>query len=221
MQRGAACEIARWQPTRLKLGVAHPSLYHSRLHDEGRVGEPCAVAPGCPARGRENRWLQFHPSRPLQREVPRVRVYLGIMADAVPLISTIERLLGAQFDDCSWPMESARGSLADRCWREAVLCETNSLKELVGAALLPLVLTALQKLIGERRFACVPALSSTRNYGVLLFEKEGADAFNRQQREVLIRYAKRIGEILENDLMGQGQSLFDQLPNDRQDSLWL
>jgi len=151
----------------------------------------------------------------------RVRVHLGIMADAVPLISTIEQLLGAQFDDCSWPMESTQGSLADRCWREAVLCETNSLKELVGAALPPLVLVAVQQLIGERRFACVPALSSTRNYGVLLFEKEGADAFNRQQREVLIRYAKRIGEILENDLMGQGQSLFDHLPSDRQDSLWL
>jgi PAS domain S-box-containing protein len=139
----------------------------------------------------------------------------------VPLISTIERLLGAHFDDCSWPMESTQGSLADRCWREAVLCETNSLKELVGAALPPLVVAAVERLIGERRFACVPALSSTRNYGVLLFEKEGADPFNRQQREVLIRYAKRIGEILENDLMGQGQSLFDQLPNDRQDSLWL
>jgi PAS domain S-box-containing protein len=151
----------------------------------------------------------------------RVRVHLGIMADAVPLISTIERLLGAHFDDCSWPMESAQGSLADRCWREAVLCETNSLKELAGAALPPLVLAAVEGLIGERRFACVPALSSTRNYGVLLFEKEGADAFNRQQREVLIRYAKRIGEILENDLMGQGQSFFDQLPSDRQDSLWL
>ena len=151
----------------------------------------------------------------------RVRVHLGIMADALPLISTIERLLGAQFDDCSWPMESARGSLADRCWREAVLGETNSLKELVGAALPPLILAAVEQLIGERRFACVPALSSTRNYGVLLFEKEGADAFNRQQREVLIRYAKRIGEILENDLMGQGQSLFDHLPSDRQDSLWL
>ena len=151
----------------------------------------------------------------------RVRVHLGIVADAVPLISTIERLLGAQFDDCSWPMESVQGSLADRCWREAVLCETNSLKELVGAALPPLVLAAVEKLIGERRFACVPALSSTRNYGVLLFEKGGADAFNRQQREVLIRYAKRIGEILENDLMGQGQSLFDHLPSDGQDSLWL
>lgn len=151
----------------------------------------------------------------------RVRVHLGTMADAVPLISNIERLLGAQFDDCSWPMESAQGSLADRCWREAVLCETNSLKELVGAALPPLVLAAVEQLIGDRRFACVPALSSTRNYGVLLFEKEGADTFNRQQREVLIRYAQRIGEILENDLMGQGQSLFDQLPNDRQDSLWL
>ena len=54
----------------------------------------------------------------------------------VPVISTIERLLGAQFDDCSWPMEKREGSLADRCWREAVRCaETKSLKELVGGTL--------------------------------------------------------------------------------------
>ena len=149
----------------------------------------------------------------------RIRVHLGITADAFPVIAQIEKMLGAQFQDFSWPMQSAEGSLAIRCWREALFCETASLQELVGAALPPLVLLAVERLIGERSYACVPALSSTRNYGVLLFEKEGHQPFNRQQREVLMRYARRIGEILENDLMGQSQTLFDQLPDDEPDSL--
>ena len=148
-----------------------------------------------------------------------IRVHLGITADAFPVIAEIEKMLGAQFPGFSWPMSSAEGSLVSRSWREALFCETTSLKELVGAALPPFILAATARLIGERDFACVPALGSTRNYGVLLFEKEGLQPFNRQQREVLLRYARRIGEILENDLMGQSQTLFDHLPDDEPDSL--
>jgi PAS domain-containing protein len=44
-----------------------------------------------------------------------------------------------------------------------------------------------------------------------MFQKEGAHPFNQQQREVILRYARRIGEILENDLMGQGQQLIAEL----------
>jgi PAS domain S-box-containing protein len=148
-----------------------------------------------------------------------IRVHLGITADAFPVIAEIEKMLGAQFPRFSWPMKSAEGSLIARSWREALFCETTSLKELVGAALPPFILAATVRLVGERSYACVPALGSTRNYGVLLFEKEGHQPFNRQQREVLLRYARRIGEILENDLMGQSQTLFDHLPDDEPDSL--
>ena len=148
-----------------------------------------------------------------------IRVHLGITADAFPVIAEIEKLLGARFPGFSWPMKSAEGSLVTRSWREALYCESISLKELVGAALPPLILAAVTRLVGEHRYACVPALSSTRNYGVLLFEKDGHKPFNRQQREVLLRYARRIGEILENDLMGQSQTLFDHLPDDEPDSL--
>ena len=148
-----------------------------------------------------------------------IRVHLGITADAFPIIAEIEKLLGARFPGFSWPMKSAEGSLVTRSWREALYYETTSLKELVGAALPPVILVAVTRLVGEHRFACVPALSSTRNYGVLLFEKDGHQPFNRQQREVLLRYARRIGEILENDLMGQSQTLFDHLPDDEPDIL--
>ena len=148
-----------------------------------------------------------------------IRVHLGITANAFPVIAEIEKLLGARFPGFSWPLPSAEGSLVARSWREARYCETTSLKELVGDALSPLILAAVTRLVGEHRFACVPALGSTRNYGVLLFEKDGHQPFNRQQREVLLRYARRIGEILENDLMGQSQTLFDHLPDDQPDSL--
>jgi PAS domain S-box-containing protein len=149
----------------------------------------------------------------------KIRVHLGITADAFPVIDEIEKMLGSSFRDFTWPMRSADGSLVTRSWREARFCETTSLKELVGAALPPFILGAITSLVGARRYGCVPALGSTRNYGVLLFEKEGIQPFNRQQREVLLRYGRRIGEILENDLKGQSQTLFDHLPDDEPDSL--
>jgi PAS domain S-box-containing protein len=149
----------------------------------------------------------------------KIRVHLGITADVFPVIDEIEKMLGSSFRDFSWPMTSADRSLVTRSWREARFCETTSLKELVGAALPPFILAAIARLVGERRYGCVPALGSTRNYGILLFEKQGIQPFNRQQREVLLRYGRRIGEILENDLKGQSQTLFDHLPDDEPDSL--
>lgn len=149
----------------------------------------------------------------------QVRVHLGITAGARPIIKRIEQALGTSFRDFAWPMASAEGSLVARSWREALFCETSSLAELVGTALPPPALVALAQMVGERRFACVPAIGSNRNYGVLLFEKDGNQPFNRQQREVLLRYARRIGEIVENDLIGQRQILFDQILDSKPDAL--
>ncbi len=149
----------------------------------------------------------------------QVRVHLGITAGALPVIAEIEKALGSPFRRFAWPMARAEGSLVARSWREALFCETASFAELVGTALPPAVLSLLAALVGERRFACVPALSATRTYGVLLFEKQGTQAFSRQQREVLLRYARRIGEIVENDLLGQRQALFEQIPDCEVDSL--
>jgi PAS domain S-box-containing protein len=148
-----------------------------------------------------------------------IRVHLGIAAHALPVLAEIEKLMGTRFSNLSCSMERAEDSLVSRCWREAVYCETTSLKELIGGAIPSLVRIAIEPLVGLRQFACVPALSATRSYGVLLFEKRGTHPFNRQQREVLVRYARRIGEILENDLLGQSQTLFDSLSDGQPDSL--
>jgi PAS domain S-box-containing protein len=142
----------------------------------------------------------------------QISVRLGTMAVSYPLLAEVEQVIGGSLGAISFSVKSAADSLVYRAWRERCVLETSSLSELVGGALPRLVTQQMWRLIGEHRFICVPALSASRSYGVLLFQKEGGHPFNPQQREVILRYARRIGEILENDLMVQGQQLFAQLP---------
>jgi len=142
----------------------------------------------------------------------QISVRLGTMAVSYPLLAEVEQVIGGSLGALSFSVKSASDSLVYRAWRERTVHETSSLSELVGGALPRLVTEQMWRLIGEHRFICVPALSATRSYGVLVFQKEGKHPFNPQQREVVLRYARRIGEILENDLRVQGQQLFAQLP---------
>jgi PAS domain S-box-containing protein len=135
-----------------------------------------------------------------------IRVRLGTSA-VDPIVAAIETLLGGPFDGLVFPTTRAKNSLILRAFRERCILETGSLAELVGSAFPAAIVPALALLVGERRLLCVPALGPTRAYGVLIFERDGHEPFSRQQRELLLRYARRIGEILENDLVGQGQSL--------------
>ncbi len=142
----------------------------------------------------------------------QIAVRLGTMAVSYPLIAEVEQMMGGRLGTISFSVKSAADSLVYRAWRERAVLETSSLAELVGGAIPRLVTEQMWRLIGEHRFICVPALSATRSYGVLLFQKEGRHPFNPQQREVILRYARRIGELLENDTMVQGQQLFAQHP---------
>ncbi len=147
----------------------------------------------------------------INEETQEIRIRLGTMAASYPLLAKLEHLMGKSFQGLTIPVERAKDSLVYRTWLDHSIEETSSLPELVGSALPQPLVKQVGRVIGEHRFICVPALSGARNYGVLLFQKEGAHPFNRQQREVLLRYARRIGEILENDLMGQGQLIISQL----------
>ncbi len=135
-------------------------------------------------------------------------VRLGARATSDAILAQLEEVLGDSFRGITFPMEQAEDSLICRCWREQALMDTSALSVLVGSALAPAAVEQMEQLIGEHRYTCVPALSGSRNYGVILFEKEGAAPFTRQQTEVVLRFARRIGKLLENDLMGQGQALF-------------
>ncbi len=157
----------------------------------------------------------------INEKTQEIRVRLGAMAVSNPIIAALEGLLGRSFQGACFPVRLAQGSLIYRAWRDHSVLETSSLAELVGGVMPARLVAQMSRLIGEQRFICVPARSSSRSYGVLLFQKEGPHPFSRQQREVLLRYARRIGEILESDLTGQGQLLVAQLPGGGPDYLLL
>jgi GAF domain-containing protein len=147
----------------------------------------------------------------INEKTQEIRIRLGTLAVANPVVSEIEQVLGNSLHEICVPIRGAEKALAFRAWRERAILETSSLAELVGTAFGPGVVEQLAPLVGDLRFICVPALSHSRCYGVLLFQKEGKHPFTRQQREVILRYARRIGAILEADLTGQGQLLFSRM----------
>jgi signal transduction histidine kinase len=150
-----------------------------------------------------------------------IRVRLGAMASSYPMLAELERLLGDSFKGITFPMSRARDSLVVRCWQERSILETSSLYELVGSALPLPALAQMDTIIGTHRFAVVPASSDSRSYGVILLEKEGPQPFSRQQCEVLLRYARRIGQIVEDDMTGRGHRLISGSGRDRRKYLLL
>lgn len=137
-----------------------------------------------------------------------IRIRVGAMATSYPVLDAIEGVLGETFSGFVMPIDHAADSLVIQSWRDRTTRETSSLRELVGSAFSPEVVGAVQRIVGDQRFICVPARTTSVNYGVLLFAREGDHPFSGAQRETLLRYARSIGELIENDLMRQGQSLF-------------
>ena len=134
-------------------------------------------------------------------------IQLGAMASSFPVLEQLEQLMGESFGGISFSTDQAADSLIVRSWKEQAILQTPDLDVLVGSALPGAALEQMRQLIGEHHFTCVPALSASRSYGVVLFEKEGVRPFSRQQCEVALCCARHIGDALQNDLVTQGQDL--------------
>jgi PAS domain S-box-containing protein len=147
----------------------------------------------------------------INEQTQEVRIRLGTMAASNPVVDELEQVLGDSLQEIGFSLREVQDSAVYESWRDRTIRETSSLAELVGGAFPTEMIEQMTSLIGEHRFICVPALSAQRNFGVLLFQKEGRQPFSRQQRVVLLRYARRIAEILERDLMGQRQMLVSSL----------
>ncbi len=139
----------------------------------------------------------------INERAQEMRVRVGVSAEQYAALGEVERAMGETLRGLSVPIARATDSLVYRAWRHGAVQETSSLAEMVGSAIPREVLEQFEPLIGPRRFLLVPAAGAHRQYGVLLFEKPGTTPYSRQQREVLLRYARRIGEIIENDMRGQ------------------
>ena len=139
-----------------------------------------------------------------------VRVRVGTIGERLQMVGRVEGLIGSSLSGVAFPMSDVADSLVYATWRDRAIHETASLGELVGSFVPPEIAEQVSTLIGDHRFLCVPVLSGARGCGVIIFEKEGRHPFSRQQRELLLRYAQRIGEIIENDVRGRAITMAEE-----------
>lgn len=126
------------------------------------------------------------------------RVVVATMAAIRSQIGDVENLLGA-VQNVAFPLRAlSTSALAYRAWKERVSLETSSLAEIIGPEIMPDDgVEAAMDYLGAHRFFLVPVMSGSLSFGVLIFEKPGTNPFSPQQRELLIRYAQRVGEIID------------------------
>ncbi|HUU03075.1 MAG TPA: ATP-binding protein [Myxococcota bacterium] len=134
------------------------------------------------------------------------RVRVGLIAKKRVELNAIEEVFGSALQSMPFPFESIESSLVYAAWRDHAVYETSSLTELVGTAFSGEVAERVEEMIGEQRFICVPVECGRRNFGVIIFTKEDPGPFGLQRREILLRYAQRIGEIIENEMRGVNAS---------------
>jgi len=124
-----------------------------------------------------------------------VELRVGTIAQSLKPLARVEEIVG-DLKGASFALGDVDTSLVYRSWKEHSVFETSSLGELAGDAFHPEVVGPITTMIGDHRFICVPALAGDGCQGVVVFEKEGTAPFNRQQRELLVQYAQRIGDII-------------------------
>ena len=144
----------------------------------------------------------------INERTQEISIRLGVAAGSQPILGEIEKLLGGSFQAITIPVAQALDSLIYRCFRDREVHQSSTIAEMVGPTFPAPVAEQLDRLAGQHAFISVPAQGPRRVYGVLVFQKQGREPFTRRQSEVLLRYARRIGEILENSGTGRGQSLF-------------
>ncbi len=138
------------------------------------------------------------------RKTREVYIRVGASAERANALGDIESVLGGTMQSMVFSIEEVSDSLVAAAWRDRTSYETSSLVELVGTAFPREMVEQVSEYIGVQSFICVPVTCGPRIFGVMIFTKEDQHPYGPQQREILLRYAQRIGEIIDNDLRSRG-----------------
>ncbi|MDD5305977.1 MAG: ATP-binding protein [Deltaproteobacteria bacterium] len=136
-----------------------------------------------------------------------IRVRVGTLAPRNAKLASVERIFGNTIHRSVFAMRKVEDSLVYAAWRDRAIYETSSFIEMVGSAFPRILGEKVDGLIGELRYICVPVVRPSGILGVMIFTKEDVQPFGRQQREVLLQYAQRVGEIIENEARSRGSEL--------------
>ena len=124
-----------------------------------------------------------------------LRLRVGTMAASYPALAEVESILGS-VQTLEVSFEEAADTMVFAAWRDREVLETSFLTDLAAGAYPHEMLEAIDSMLGEHRYIFVPILCGDRALGVIVFEKPSVRPFSLQQRELLVLYAQRLGEIL-------------------------
>ena len=136
-----------------------------------------------------------------------VVIRVGIIAEQQQIISDIEELFKSSLMGKAFSIKDIRGSGTIDAITTRSVWETSSLQALVGNVFPADAVKMVADMIGDHRFIHVPVLSGPKMYGYIIFEKAGLTPFSAQQREIMLRYAQRIADLLDNDIKTLGGAL--------------
>jgi signal transduction histidine kinase len=148
-----------------------------------------------------------------------IRVRVGTIADRIIRLNEIEAILGSALHKLDLSISGASDSLVYRSWDEKSVLETASFSEMVGSVFPGELVDEVSKMLTDQRFICVPVICRGRALGVVIFTKEDVHPFGRQQRQILLQYAQRIGEIVDNEFRSRGAAVPPGLPQKYEQSL--
>lgn len=143
-----------------------------------------------------------------------VRIRVGLVLERQAELESLESMLGGPLNELSFPIGLTRETALHQAWRGREVVELGSLTALARGAFADSVLRLGDQLIGPRRYLLVPVLGESSCYGVIVFDRTGARQFGAQQRELLILFANRMGELFENDSRSQRVGSLDESKRD-------
>jgi PAS domain S-box-containing protein len=140
------------------------------------------------------------------RKSRKIRIRVGTVAERHAQLGQVEAMLGGAVQRIPISMDKLKESLVYAAWQDRTIRETGSFAELVGRAFPRPVVARVSSRLRDQRFLCVPVVYRFSAPGVIIFTKEGRRPFGPQRREILLRYAQRIGGIVENEVIGSGST---------------
>ena len=120
----------------------------------------------------------------------------------LPLLKEASEFLGFDPTGAVFPLW-AEDSLFVRSYKEGRLLYTTDLNELAGGALPPATLEPFASAVGSRLFVMVPVPGkSGAILAVILLDRSKTDAPTADERDQLLLYAERVGQLVEGDRLG-------------------
>ncbi len=120
----------------------------------------------------------------------------------LPLLKEAGALLGFDPTGAVFPLW-AEDSLFVRSYKEGRLLYTTDLNELAGGALPPATLQPFASAVGSRLFVMVPVPgASGAILAVILLDRSKTEPPTADERDQLLLYSERVGQLLEADRLG-------------------